>query len=328
MKLLNDKKRVELFDRGILVDKELPKFKNLCNDEVDNNISEEVSRNGSNFIKDFISNNDSSKFNIKISGYLLKKLSKNLENENRILSFVDFVENDVEINKIDYFFSKFKYSNSFWEKLKILTKMLFLKSENNSQKEEINNEKKYSLNLIQLFDNIKILANKEKEFINRVDQYIELIKKAQSLHQTAQEEQLIDKLIIHVYESVLSVCGFNKYITETDLINLQSKCEKILRIDYIKNFVRVIPDEVVKKKLTADSLFVFDNYCVLYYDPSGESFSETEKEKEERIKKDPILFGIISGSKKLYYIADWIDELCDLTLEQVIEKIGKVKELE
>ena len=324
MKLLNDRKRVELFERGIIVDEELPKFKNLKQEsEVD--LSEKINKGGSNFIKDFISNEESSKFNIKISGYLLKKLDKKLDRQ--VFDFLDFEEN-VNVSKSDYLFEKLKNSNTFFEKLMYSIKFLFTKTDKKDKLEEINNDKKYSLNVIQLFDNIKILASKEKDFINRVDQYVELIKKAQALHQTAQEEQLIDKLIIHVYESVLSVCGFNKYITETDLINLQSKCEKVLRIDYIENFVRVVPDEVVKKKLVADSLFVFDNYCVLYYDPSGESFSETEKQKEERIKKDPILFGVISGSRKLYYIADWIDELCDLTLEQVVEKIGKVKELE
>ena len=40
-------------------------------------------------------------------------------------------------------------------------------------------------------------------------------------------------------------------------------------------------------------------------------------------KRDPILFGLIKGSRKLYYICDWIDEYCDLTLSQLIDKIGE-----
>lgn len=35
------------------------------------------------------------------------------------------------------------------------------------------------------------------------------------------------------------------------------------------------------------------------------------------------MFGVINGSKKLYYVADWIDEYCDLTLDKVIEILGK-----
>ena len=191
-------------------------------------------------------------------------------------------------------------------------------------------KKTYTLKLDQLFDRIKVETGKEKEFIDRIDQYISLIKKAQVLHQEAQEEELFDKLIIHVYESVLSISGFNKYITEDDLIKLQRKCDKKLSIDYIKNFVRVIPDDVVEKKLKADNLQIFDNYAVLYYDPTNNSTNNTKKEKEiieENKKKDPILFGIIAGSDKLYYIADWVDEFCDLTLDQVVNKIGEVKTL-
>jgi hypothetical protein len=32
---------------------------------------------------------------------------------------------------------------------------------------------------------------------------------------------------------------------------------------------------------------------------------------------------LIKGSKKLYYICDWVDEYCDLTLDKVVEIVGK-----
>ncbi len=86
---------------------------------------------------------------------------------------------------------------------------------------------------------------------------------------------------------------------------------------------------MLKKKVLADNLQVFDNYVILYYDPTGKSFSLTEYEKaeEERIKKDPILFGVIKDSDKLYYIDSWIDDLCDLTWDQVVEKLSEDKTL-
>lgn len=88
--------------------------------------------------------------------------------------------------------------------------------------------------------------------------------------------------------------------------------------------------------MLADKLHVFDNYCILHYDPEKKSYQMTVEERErERIKKnDPILFGILRGSRDLYYIADWIDETCDLTLDKFIKtldekeenfEIGKVK---
>jgi hypothetical protein len=49
----------------------------------------------------------------------------------------------------------------------------------------------------------------------------------------------------------------------------------------------------------------------------------TEKQKvEEEKKKDPILFGVIQNSRKLYFIGDWTDEFCDLTLDKMMEIIS------
>jgi len=47
----------------------------------------------------------------------------------------------------------------------------------------------------------------------------------------------------------------------------------------------------------------------------------TEKEKEKA--KDPILFGVMKNSRNLYFIADWEDEYCDLTLSKMLNVLGK-----
>lgn len=86
-------------------------------------------------------------------------------------------------------------------------------------------------------------------------------------------------------------------------------------IDYIANFGRPIPTEVVEKKVKCDDMCVFDNYCVMYYDPEGLTYHSTSD-----ARRDPILFGLINHSNKLYYIADWTDELCDLSLEKIAER--------
>ena len=48
-----------------------------------------------------------------------------------------------------------------------------------------------------------------------------------------------------------------------------------------------------------------------------------EKEAEAKRRRDPIMFGLISGSKKLYYICDWVTPDDDITLDKVIEILGK-----
>jgi hypothetical protein len=73
-----------------------------------------------------------------------------------------------------------------------------------------------------------------------------------------------------------------------------------------------------------NELEVFDNYVVLYYDPEGTVYKETAYEEAKR--RDPIIFGVIAGSKKLYYVADWIDEYCDLTLDAFVDALGIEKD--
>jgi hypothetical protein len=116
-----------------------------------------------------------------------------------------------------------------------------------------------------------------------------------------------------------------KAVSADKIVELAQGSKKALSLDYIQNYGRVIPTDVIKKKIEADKLHVFDNYVILHYDPDGKSYVATEKERKKEVerKKDPILFGVIMGSDKLYYIADWIDEYCDLTFDKLTEILGK-----
>ena len=72
-----------------------------------------------------------------------------------------------------------------------------------------------------------------------------------------------------------------------------------------------------------NELLIFDNYCILHYDPEKKSYAQTieEQKRETQKRRDPILFGLIRGSNKLYYITDWVDEFCDLTLDKFVETL-------
>jgi hypothetical protein len=90
----------------------------------------------------------------------------------------------------------------------------------------------------------------------------------------------------------------------------------------------MIPPDIIDRKLEMDGLGIFDNYVVLHYDPDKKSWAETQAEIAAR--RDPILFGLMSGSRNLYFVGDWIDEKCDLTLEQIVDQLGPsvVKEVQ
>ena len=159
---------------------------------------------------------------------------------------------------------------------------------------------------------------------DRVSKYLTALHNATNIGQTALQEELIRGLITNRYESVLYAEGCYYAVTEEQVAKFASQCEKGLKLSYLKNFSRPIPQEVIDKIAKMNELEVFDNYVILYYDPEGIVYKETAHEEAKR--RDPIIFGVIAGSKKLYYVADWIDEYCDLTLDAFVDSLGIEKE--
>ena len=220
----------------------------------------------------------------------------------------------------------------FWNRLfrrKAQRIALYYKGTNEEVKEGQKNptkpKKVYEFDVMKFFDLVKLTTSQEMEdYYNRIGPYLVAMKKAKQMGQQALIDQLLSRIFIVKFESFLRAKGFHHKISEAQLVNFAKKTEKGVSLTYIKNFSRPIPDEVLQKKLEADSCHVFDNYVVLHYDPEGKVYAHTQEEAEkERAKKaDPILFGIIADCRDLYYITDWTDEYCDLTLDKFIEVSG------
>ena len=154
-------------------------------------------------------------------------------------------------------------------------------------------------------------------FEGRLENHKRAILYAEKMGQTALLEELRRKEGSILLENALFSAGFKQYIEEEDLIKFSLNSEKGLRLDWIKNFTRVIPEEAVDKKLNLDKLGIFDNYVIFHYDPEGKSTKLTDEER--RKKEDPILFGVIQGSRRLYHVHSWIDKHCNLTIDQIIQ---------
>ena len=186
-------------------------------------------------------------------------------------------------------------------------------------------EPHYTLDVTRFFTEVK-LATKDsaQNYRDRVSQYLKAIHNAHAVGQTALVEKLLSEMIANKYESLLFATGKYYVVTEQQVVDFAKKTEKGVDITYLKNYTRPIPAAVVDKIVESHSLEVFDNYVVMHYDPKKENQKETQKEIAKR--KDPIVFGVISGSRKLYYITDWIDEYCDLTLEKFVDTIHVDKE--
>jgi hypothetical protein len=106
--------------------------------------------------------------------------------------------------------------------------------------------------------------------------------------------------------------------------NVEDKAVKIIEL---KNYIRDIPDEVVKLLSKLQKNNVFDQYYIVFTDYTHETSKHVERERQ---KKDPILFGAFLDNddkrstpdihERLYFLADWEDEYCNLTYDKLLEE--------
>lgn len=140
--------------------------------------------------------------------------------------------------------------------------------------------------------------------------------------QYALKEKLFRNMVICKYESILFSKGLYKAISEENIMKFAKGCPKNLCLDYISDYTRIIPFDIIRKKTDIDKYEIFDNYVILHYDfdNNGTDLPSDKKKEEVEKRKDPILFGVIAGSNKLYFIGDWIDEYCDLRFDDVVKQ--------
>lgn len=137
-------------------------------------------------------------------------------------------------------------------------------------------------------------------------------------------EKILNSIVINTRESIMYAKGVEYYIEYDDV----QKYKRNIRGGHIsdtlfKDFTRKIPKKVLEKKKKLED--VFDNFVIFHYwNPNAKDIKKMDEEEKSKMK-DPVLFGIIKETNRLYFIADWEDEYCDLTFDELVEKIGKEK---
>ena len=100
------------------------------------------------------------------------------------------------------------------------------------------------------------------------------------------------------------------------LADVLLKEEKLIELS---RYMREIPDELIETVEKSKELF--DQLYVVFTDYTGKEERKVEKERRD---KDPILFGVFKNgftvSDRFYFLGDWVDEYCDLTLDKMIEQ--------
>lgn len=160
-----------------------------------------------------------------------------------------------------------------------------------------------------------------------LDRLIETYNKAGQYAKVEEVKKIKPQLACEV---AVSNCGFTKYVSEEQMLDFLKKTERGVMVNFLRYYEGVIPDEVVQKKVEADEKGLFDNYVVAYYcDTVKKAMSIVKKEKDAKKdaatarRRDPILFGMVKGVRKLYYITDWVTPEDDLTLEALEKVLGE-----
>lgn len=147
-----------------------------------------------------------------------------------------------------------------------------------------------------------------------------------------------DRLMYHLKnlkrEQEVIEAGYNKYVFRDDIdFFIEKVSKKVVKIIDLESYERAIPDNVVQEIEKAKPMF--DQLYVVFTDYTGKE--DRKVELAERAK-DPIVFGAFYNrvydsnerfvktvwNHRFYYIADWIDEYCDLTLDKFVSMMNEV----
>lgn len=145
------------------------------------------------------------------------------------------------------------------------------------------------------------------EKYNKLGQ-VESLKKLCFLADTLKKEEKLIELGITTY--------IYKDTIEDYIENVANKTVKIVELS---RYMREVPDELVDTIEKAKELF--DEFYVVFTDYTGKEERKVEKERRD---KDPILFGVFKNNQnvadRFYFLGDWVDEYCDLTLDKMVEQ--------
>lgn len=196
--------------------------------------------------------------------------------------------------------------------------------------ENLDKDKEKTITPYEYFQNMKgKLQTMDDERLEKV--YQNAIYLAERYNRTGQTKGL-RKLKFHiesiVKEKQILDAGINKFVYRSDIEEyIQDVADKQVVILDLKSYERNLPDEIIEALEKVKDLF--DEFYIVCTDYTGEM---TRRVQQERREKDPILFGAFLDREKnainerFYYIGDWIDDYCDLTLDKMVAEMEEETE--
>lgn len=168
----------------------------------------------------------------------------------------------------------------------------------------------------------------DAELVKVYDNCLELLNKYKITGQKKGMRKLMFHLECIEKEREIVKVGINTFIYRDDIEEyIDTVAKDTVKIIELENYEREIPDEIVD--VIAATKDKFDQLYIVFTDYTGKVERQIKKERRD---KDPILFGTFQNQSnrtvidRFYYLGDWEDEYCDLTLDKMVnetEKAGK-----
>ena len=161
--------------------------------------------------------------------------------------------------------------------------------------------------------------------LNKIyDNCLDLINKYVITGQTRGLRKILFCLDCITKEREIIKLGIDTYIYRDDIdFYIDKVASNTVKIIEIERYEREIPDEIVD--VVAKTKDIFDQLYIVFTDYTGKEERKVEASKRTR---DPILFGTFQDKQqrimvdRFYYLGDWIDDYCDLTLTKLVNEIG------
>jgi len=178
------------------------------------------------------------------------------------------------------------------------------------------------------FNFVKMKLNKLEmtRLKERLGKLQKLVQESKELGQHTLHEHTALMLAVVARESEAYACGFKYWVKKNVITKYISNVkDKVIKFDKFEEFPRTVPVGVRNKIRAVKKKELFDELWVLYTDYTGEKLKSNKQKIKE---KDPILFGKYAyQNDRFYFIADWEDEYCDLTLDEMVKVVERESNL-
>ena len=159
---------------------------------------------------------------------------------------------------------------------------------------------------------------------HRLDKLEKAFDNAMKSGQIALAEKFLRENIASAREAAMAAKGLKYFVEREDVWKHKSNIrDGHISDTQLKDYTRIIPEKVLEKKKVVEALF--DGFVILHYWNEGAPDVKKMSDHEKAKMRDPILFGLIRETDRWYYIADWQDEFCDLTFDELTKVVAKAK---